>query len=903
MSQKVSIVLVNYNGKVYLKDLLKSIAVQDYQVVDIILVDNDSTDGSIEWLKTNYPEVCLIESKRNEGFGEGCNIGIDYAIAHGAEYVLLMNTDTIPEKNLVSELVKYADSETVTTAKIYCGEKGDEKLWYSGGEINWITAKTNQLLYGAEDRKPTYPVEFISGCCMLLHKNIFEKVGKFDKDFYLYYEDTDFCVRMKKTHIKMLYVTTTSLWHKVGGSSVGGNEMSCSTQYYVTRNRLLFAEKHADLFKEGNLSVLREILRERAFFAGINNEKYELYVKAAIADFLKQDFGRGNYGKILLEERFYVLNGFYEREVGDSMFWYCAGDISASIMIVNPQKCNIIYNISFDVAKDDETDSYLQVEVEGQELRSCHFPEHVEFMFFVEAEQKVKMNLFLQGKNISKSVRSDGNASYYQLLNLKVTEQKTNFYYGKSFLPKESNEENEWYWSTEQTGDIYLVNNEEVLQVNEVRFSVVPYDKNGVGKITILQDRIKVAEIEPEKEVNYYFPVQPKSVSRLTICTDMPVQKGERKLCFNVHDLKVERIKESFYFGNSFYPKESDGVSDWYWSAEQTGDIYLVNNGKALQVNEVRFSVVPYDRNEAGKIAILQDGTKVAEIEPEKEVNYCFPVQPKSVSRLTICTDMPVQKEERNLCFNVNNLRMERIKENFYFGNSFYPKESDGNAEWCWTKEQTGDIFIVNRDDKIQVNWVRFGITPFENPEDATIEILQDGKRNIQATAMENIEFLVEVPPNSLTRLTIHGNLPVCEVDGRSLCFNVNNFRIISVQEYVCFEKSFYAEERNEEDVWYWAYEQEAEISFVFGTAGEAKLSFSIGSASEFTEETIELALDDRTLGKFSYNREICVPVKGDETFAIHRLKFKAAHTPFHVEGDSRKFVFQVLNFCILDSD
>ena len=903
MSQKVSIVLVNYNGKVYLKDLLKGIAEQDYQGVDVILVDNDSTDGSIEWLKANYPEVYLIESKRNEGFGEGCNIGIDYAIAHGAEYVLLMNTDTIPEKNLVSELVKYADSETVTTAKTYCGEKGDEELWYSGGEINWITAKTNQLLYGVEDRKPTYPVEFISGCCMLLHKKIFEKVGKFDKDFYLYYEDTDFCVRMKKAHIKMLYVTTTSLWHKVGGSSVGGNEMSCSTQYYVTRNRLLFAEKHADLFKEGNLSVLREILRERAFFAGINNEKYELYVKAAIADFLKQDFGRGNYGRTLLEERFYVLNGFYEREVGDSMFWYCAGDISASIMIVNPQKSNIIYNISFDVAKDDETDSCLQVEIEGQELCSCRFPGHVEFMFFVEAEQKVKMNLFLQGKNISKSVRSDGNSSYYQLLNLKVTEQKTNFYYGKSFLPKESNEENVWYWSTEQTGDIYLVNNEEALQVNEVRFSVVPYDKNGVGKITILQDGTKVAEIEPEKEVNYYFPVQPKSVSRLTICTDMPVQKGERNLCFNVNNLRVERIKENFYFGNNFYPKESDGVSDWYWSTEQTGDIYLVNNEEALQVNEVRFSVVPYDKNGVGKITILQDGTKVAEIEPEKEVNYYFPVQPKSVSRLTICTDMPVQKGERNLCFNVNNLRVERIKESFYFGNSFYPKESDGNTEWCWTKEQTGDIFIVNRDDKIQVNWVRFSITPVENPEDATIEILQDGKRNIQVTAMENIEFLVEVPPNSLTRLTIHGNLPVCEVDGRTLCFNVNNFKIMSVQEYVCFEKSFYPAERNEEDVWYWAYEQEAEISFAFGAAEEAKLSFSIGSASEFTGETIELALDGRTLGKFSYNREICVPVKRDETFAIHRLKFKAAHTPFQVEGDSRKFVFQVLNFCILDSD
>lgn len=784
MSQKVSIVLVNYNGKRYLKDLLKSIVSQDYGSIDVILVDNGSTDGSVEWLKSNYSTVSLIESKKNEGFGEGCNVGIDYAITHGAEYILLLNTDTILKKNLVSELVKYADCKTVTTATTYCGEKDDKKLWYSGGKIDYLTANTNQLLYREDNQNPTYEVDFVSGCCMLIHKGIFEKVGKFDKNFYLYYEDTDFCVRMKKAHIKMLYVTTTSLWHKVGGSSVGGNEMSCSTQYYVTRNRLLFAEKYADLFKEGNLGVLREILKERAFFAGINNEKYELYVKAAIADFLKGDFGKGNYGKTLLEERFYVLTGFYEREVRDAMFWYCAGDISASIMIVNPQKCNVIYSVSFDVAKEDEADSCLQVEIDGREFQNCSFPGHIEFMLFVEAEQKVKMDLFLQGKNISKSVRSDGNSSYYQLLNLKITEQKTNFYLGTSFLPKESNGDNEWYWSSEQTGDIYLVNNKEELLVNEVRFSVVPCEKSTVGKITVLQDGEKVAEIEPEREVDYRLPLRPKSVSRLTICTDMPVKKGERTLCFNVNNLSVESIKENFYLGNNFYPKESDGASEWYWSSEQNGD-----------------------------------------------------------------------------------------------------------------------IFIVNSENRKQINLVKFGVTPFENLEDACIEIWYDGSKKIQVTSMENMKFLIEVPKNSITRLTIRGNMPIREMTGRKLCFNINNFFIIPVQEYVCFERSFYAQESNENDVWCWAYEQEAEIVLCYEVAKDVKLSFSIGCIPEFTGETVELILDGKNLGEYTYNRKISIPVKADKNIGIHRLKFKAAHQPFYVEGDSRKFAFQVLNFCVRADD
>lgn len=120
----------------------------------------------------------------------------------------------------------------------------------------------------------------------------------------------------------MKYISSTSLWHKVGGSSVGENETSCSTQYYVTRNRLLFADEQAEFFRRSNLSVIKSILRERAFFDGKQNEKYQLYVQTAFLDYFKGYFGEGYYGKRLIKEHFYLPNDFYEIEEDGLNKWF-----------------------------------------------------------------------------------------------------------------------------------------------------------------------------------------------------------------------------------------------------------------------------------------------------------------------------------------------------------------------------------------------------------------------------------------------------------------------------------------------------------------------------------------------------------------------------------------------------
>lgn len=429
MQKKVFIVAVNYNGMIYFEDFFQSVLKQVYNNIEVVMVDNNSTDKSVEWIKNSQYPVWLINSNENRGFGEGANIGIDYAISKGAEYILLLNIDTILDSNLVGELVKYANENTVTTAVIYCGDKEERRLWYAGGLIDYDTANVKQLLYEEDLSEDEKEVSFISGCCMLIHRSIFDKVGYFDKNFYLYYEDADFCVRLSKNNIIMKCITTSSLWHKVGGSSIGGNEMSYGTQYYVVRNRLLFANKYPELFKNGNLKVLQEILRERNFFAGRNNEKYELYVKAAVKDYMKEYYECGYYGRSLLEEYFYMENGFYERETDGEKYWYCAADVQADIYIVNSKKNLVEYEISFDVAKPVyDIDEYILIELDSQEVgkyRLSSDVNHVELVTLVPIEGKKKLHFKLCGEDIKFIERSDGGIVFYQLLNLNVKELVT----------------------------------------------------------------------------------------------------------------------------------------------------------------------------------------------------------------------------------------------------------------------------------------------------------------------------------------------------------------------------------------------------------------------------------------------------------------------------------------------
>ncbi len=281
----VYVVIVNYNGMKYLEEFMDSLERQTYKNFKVIFVDSCSPDGSGNWFEEKYPQHETFLQNSNVGFAKGCNIGIQYARQSGADYVLLLNIDTVLEENLLEELVKYSRGEAVTTPKIY-STRDKVNIWYGGGSIDYEKGSNvhfHDERLESRSVSPIHNVSFASGCCMLIPAIVLQKVGSLDEKFYMYFDDVDMSVRFKKAHVRIYYVSSTSLWHKVGGSYDGIRNIL--TEYYFTRNKLYFIKKHRDVMKVSCHKAAWEILRQKVFKAGPNDKKYVPYILRGIFDF------------------------------------------------------------------------------------------------------------------------------------------------------------------------------------------------------------------------------------------------------------------------------------------------------------------------------------------------------------------------------------------------------------------------------------------------------------------------------------------------------------------------------------------------------------------------------------------------------------------------------------------
>lgn len=242
---KIGIVIVNYNGANYQNDALKSIYESTYQNFEIIIVDSASKDDSIAMAQKEYPQIHFLLQNENVGVAKGNNIGMKYAMEElDAEYVLLINNDIEIDKNNLEELVKKADENTITVPKIYYYEPHD-MIWFAGGKMYWNKGESGHI-GNFETDKGQYDEESIIGyaptCCMLIHRNVIEKIGYEDETVFMYFDDTDICVRMNDAGFKIKYVPSAFMWHKV--SSSGGGMDSKVYVYYNFRNKFYFMNKY-----------------------------------------------------------------------------------------------------------------------------------------------------------------------------------------------------------------------------------------------------------------------------------------------------------------------------------------------------------------------------------------------------------------------------------------------------------------------------------------------------------------------------------------------------------------------------------------------------------------------------------------------------------------------------------
>lgn len=242
MSQPlVYIIIINYNGYKDTIECVKSLENIKYKNYKIIILDNDSKDGSEENLRKVLLGHTIIQTGKNLGFAGANNLGIKYAIDNRADYILLLNNDTIVDDDFLDYLIEgFGVSQDIgmVGGKIYYYDEPD-KVWYAGGEFDELRAKGKH--YTVDSNSKYKMVEFITGCMQLISVEALRKVGYMNEKFFLYFEDVDYCFRFIKNGYKLMYSSNAKIYHKCGGSA---NYKSSLSIFYSNRNRYLFINEN-----------------------------------------------------------------------------------------------------------------------------------------------------------------------------------------------------------------------------------------------------------------------------------------------------------------------------------------------------------------------------------------------------------------------------------------------------------------------------------------------------------------------------------------------------------------------------------------------------------------------------------------------------------------------------------
>lgn len=249
MEEKVSVILVNYNGKEYNDKCIRSILDSTIKSnIHVVVVDNASTDDSLTILRECWgmsQQVTILALDKNYGFSKANNEGIKWAIDHGYQRFLLLNNDTEIKPDAIEEMLEIQISAGgIVVPKILYADKPDV-IWCAGGEFSEVIKKPLQRGLDRNDDgqyDTSHGCGFANGCCLMLSKEIIDKIGFLDERFFLYYEDTEYSLRAQQNHIPIWYCAKAVIYHKVNGSTKG-NEKPANA-YYITRNWLLCNRLH-----------------------------------------------------------------------------------------------------------------------------------------------------------------------------------------------------------------------------------------------------------------------------------------------------------------------------------------------------------------------------------------------------------------------------------------------------------------------------------------------------------------------------------------------------------------------------------------------------------------------------------------------------------------------------------
>ena len=258
----VTVIILNWNGRELTIKCIESLKKVNYSNINILVVDNGSTDGSVDTLKEKFPEVSILALENNLGYAGGNNRGFDSLEPDPPKFVIFLNNDTIVDENFIEPLVKQLLTKKhagQTVPKIYY-ENDPQLIWYAGGIVNLWTGSiyhSGIRQNDGPDYSKTHKTKYATGCCFCMRYNEFKEFGGFDENFPMYAEDVDLSLWIRSAGKQIWFVPASKIWHKVS-ASIGG-EFSFGKLVRKAKGIFLLIKKHANPIQWITITILLPI--------------------------------------------------------------------------------------------------------------------------------------------------------------------------------------------------------------------------------------------------------------------------------------------------------------------------------------------------------------------------------------------------------------------------------------------------------------------------------------------------------------------------------------------------------------------------------------------------------------------------------------------------------------------
>jgi len=245
---RVLAILLNWRQPEMTIECVRALQASDYSALDILVIDNGSGDGSAQILPSNLFDVKVVSLPENVGFARGCNWGLRWARDNGYQWAFLLNNDAFVTPTTLTSLMRAAISDVALLSPKIFFEQRPEYLWFAGGRQHPQLLEMRDTGQGQLDGpywQRTRDVDYLVGTGLLVNITAVFQVGLLDESYFMYYEDLDWCIRLRQAGYKLRIVADAHLYHRVSFSSGGTN--SPARVYYLALSSILFFYRHAHL--------------------------------------------------------------------------------------------------------------------------------------------------------------------------------------------------------------------------------------------------------------------------------------------------------------------------------------------------------------------------------------------------------------------------------------------------------------------------------------------------------------------------------------------------------------------------------------------------------------------------------------------------------------------------------